>query len=58
MNLIRMTVVMLALVASHFVLPIAHAQPPPQPPAAALPQPMAGTYERITVHGASLVGQS
>ena len=56
MNLIRMTAFMLALVASHFVLPIAHAQAPSQPPAAAPPQPMAGTYERITVHGASLVG--
>jgi len=56
MNLIRMTAVMLALVASRLVLPIAYAQPPTQPPVPALPQPMAGTYERITVHGASLVG--
>lgn len=56
MNLIRMTAVTLALVASHLELPIADAQAPSQPPASASSQRMAGTYERVTVHGASLVG--
>ena len=56
MSVTRMTTVMLALVASCLNLPIAQAQEPAQPLAAAPPQAMAGKYERITVHGASLVG--
>jgi len=56
MNVTRRTAVMLALVVSCVGLPIARAQAPVNSSAAAQPQPMAGTYERITVHGASLVG--
>ena len=56
MNLIRIGAFTLALVASDLVLPIARAQAPSQPPAAASPLHTAGKYERITVHGPSLVG--
>lgn len=49
-------IVLTSLVASCLVFPFAHAQAPSQLPVAAPPQSMAGQYERIKVHGASLVG--
>lgn len=56
MNIERMTGVTLWLFASCLVFPLAQAQAPSQAPPATPHQSMAGQYERITVHGASLVG--
>jgi len=56
MNMTRLAAVMLALVVCGLGLPTAPAQAPQQPPAPVQPQSMDGKYERITVHGASLVG--
>jgi enterochelin esterase-like enzyme len=47
---------MIALFVGCLGLPAAFAQAPSHLPATAQPQAMAGKYERITVHGASLVG--
>lgn len=56
MNKTHVLAVIVACIAGCLRLAIAYAQAPSQAPAAATPQPMAGTYERVTVHGPSLVG--
>ncbi|HZF25437.1 MAG TPA: alpha/beta fold hydrolase [Steroidobacteraceae bacterium] len=55
MNIARMTAVTLGLAATCLAFSIAHAQAPSMAPADS-PQSTAGKYERITVHGVSLVG--
>jgi enterochelin esterase-like enzyme len=49
-------ITLIALVASCIALPMAHAQAPSPPALVGPPEKPAGTYERITVHGESLVG--
>jgi enterochelin esterase-like enzyme len=56
MNMTRLAAILLSLAVSGLGLPTAHAQAPLQQPSPAQPQAMAGKYERVTVHGASLEG--
>jgi enterochelin esterase-like enzyme len=56
MSFARLMAVIVALVGSTPGSPIARAQAPLQPTPAGQHPAMAGTYERISVHGASLVG--
>ena len=56
MSIKYMTAVPLWLIAGCLTFPLVQAQAPSPATAATPPQVMAGKYERITVHGASLVG--